>query len=67
VRNGRLPWQLQRLFKIGLLNEVGHFIEYRLARALTTIPANSVNWYLVSKFVQVRKAPAAVALQLSGL
>jgi len=26
--NGRLPWQLQRLFKIKLLNEDGAFVEY---------------------------------------
>jgi len=35
--NGRLPWQLQRLFKIKLLNEDGAFVEYWLALALTTI------------------------------
>jgi len=26
--SGRLPWQLQRLFKINLLNEDGAFVEY---------------------------------------
>jgi len=62
--NGRLPWQLQRLFKIKLQNEDGAFIEYWLAVALTTIPENSGNWDPVSKFVQVRKAPAAIALQV---
>jgi hypothetical protein len=61
--NGRLPWQLQRLFKIQLLNEDGAFVDYWLALALTTIPENSGNLYPVSKFVQVRKAPAAVALE----
>jgi hypothetical protein len=38
--NGRLPWQLQRLFKIKHLNEDGAFVEYWLALALTTIPEN---------------------------
>jgi len=62
--NGRLPWQLQQLFKIKLLNKDGAFVEYWLALALTTIPQNSGNLEPVSKFVQVRKAPAAVALQV---
>jgi len=60
--NGRLPCQLQRLFKIKLLNEDGAFVEYWLALALTTIPENLGNLDPVSKFVQVRKAPAAVGL-----
>jgi hypothetical protein len=62
--NGRLPWQLQPLFKITLQYEDGAFIEYWLALALTTIPENSGNLDLVSKFVQLTKAPAAVALQV---
>jgi hypothetical protein len=62
--NGRLPWQLQRIFKIKLLNDDGAFIEYWLALALTTIPENSGNLDPVMKFVQVRKAPAAIALQV---
>jgi hypothetical protein len=62
--NGRLPWQLQRLFKIKLLNVDGAFVEYWLALVLTTIPENSGNLDPVSKFVHVRKAPAAVALQV---
>jgi hypothetical protein len=62
--NGRLPWQLRRLFKIKLQNEEGAFVEYWSAMALTTIPENSGNLDPVSKFVQVRKARAAVALQL---
>jgi len=62
--NGCLPWQLQRLFKIKLQNKDGAFVEYWLALALTTIPENSGNLDPVSKFVQVRKAPAAVALQV---
>jgi hypothetical protein len=61
--NGLLPWQLQRLFKIKLPNEDGAFVEYWLAMALTTIPENSGNLDPLSKCVQVRKAPAAVALQ----
>jgi hypothetical protein len=39
------------------------FVEYWLAMALTTILDNSGNLDPVSKFVQVRKAPAAVASQ----
>ena len=62
--NVRLPWQLQRLFKINFLNDDGAFVEYWLALALTTIPENSGNLDPVSKFVQVRKAPAAVALHV---
>ena len=62
--NGRLPRQLQRLFKITLQNENGAFVEYWLALVLTTIPENLGNLDPVSKFVQVRKAPATVALQV---
>jgi hypothetical protein len=62
--NGRLPWQLPQLFKIKLQNEDGAFVEYWLAMALTTIPENSGNLDPVSKFVQVRKAPAAGTLQV---
>jgi hypothetical protein len=62
--NGRQPWQLQRLFKIKLLNEDGAFVECWLALALTTIPENSGNLDPVSKFVQVRNARAAVTLQV---
>jgi hypothetical protein len=61
--NGRLPWQLQRLFKIKLQNEDGAFVEYWLALVLTTIPENSGNLGPVLQFVQVRKLPVAVALQ----
>jgi hypothetical protein len=61
---GRLPWQLQRLFKIKLVNEDGAFVEYWLALALTTIPDNSGNLDPISKFVEVRKAPAAVGLKV---
>jgi hypothetical protein len=65
--NGRLPWQLQRLFKITLLNKDGAFVEYWVAPALTTIPENSGNLDPVSKFVQVRKAPAALAFQVFSM
>jgi len=65
--NGRLPWQLQRLFKIKLLNEDGAFVEYWLTLALTTIPENSGNLDPVSKFVQVRKASAAVGLEVFSM
>jgi len=64
---GRLMWQLQRLFKIKLQNENGAFIEYWLPLALSKIPENSGNLDLVSKFVQVRKALAAVALQVFSM
>jgi len=53
--NGRLPWQLQQLFKITLQNKNGAFVEYWLALALTTIPANSGYLDPVSKFVQVHQ------------
>jgi hypothetical protein len=62
--NGHLPWQLQRLFKIKLQNKDGPFIEYWLALALTTILENSGNLDPILKSVQVRKALAAVALQV---
>jgi len=65
--NGRLPWQLQRLFKIRLLNEDGGSVEYWLAVALTTMPENSSNFDPVLTCVQVRKALAAVALQVFSM
>jgi hypothetical protein len=43
----------------------GAFVEYWLALALTTIPANSGDLDSISKFVNVRKALAVVALQVS--
>jgi len=64
AQNGRLPWQLQRLCEIRLLKEYRAFVEYCLALALTTRPQNSGNLNLISKFVPVRRAPAAVALQV---
>jgi hypothetical protein len=63
--NVRLPWQLQRLFKIKLLNKDGAFFEYWLALALTTIPENASNLDPVLKYVQVRKALAAVVCKVS--
>jgi hypothetical protein len=50
-----------------LLNEDGAFVEYWLALVLTTIPENLGTLDPVSKFVQVRKAPVAVALQVFGV
>ena len=47
-----------------LQNKDGAFVEYWLALALTKISENSGNLDPVSKFVQVRKSPAAVALQV---
>jgi len=53
--NGRLPWQLQRLFKIKLLNEDGAFVEYWLALALTTIPETQVTWILSRNLYKCKK------------
>jgi len=63
----RLPWQLQRLFKIKLQNEDRAFVEYWLALTLTTISENSGNLDPISKFEQVKKAPSAVALQVFSM
>jgi len=60
--NGCLLWQMQRLFNIKILKEDRAFVEYWLSLALTTMPPNSGNLDPVSKFVQVRKALAAIAL-----
>jgi len=38
--NGRLPWQLQRLFNMKLFNEDGDFVRYWSALELTTIAEN---------------------------
>jgi hypothetical protein len=65
--NAHLLWQLQRLLKIKLLNDDGAFVEYWTALALTTIPENSDNLDPVSKFEQVRNAPATVALQVFSM
>jgi hypothetical protein len=62
--NERLPWQLQSFFKIKLQNDDGAFVPYWLALVLPTIPANSGYLDHVSKFVQVRKALAAIDLQV---
>jgi len=62
--NGHLSWQLQRQFKIKLLNKDGAFVDSQLALALTTIPGSLGNLDPVSKFVQVRESMAAVALQV---
>jgi len=65
--NGWLPWQLEQLFKIKLQNEDGAFLLYWLSLALTTIPENSGNLDPVSKFVQVRKALAAIAFKVFSM
>jgi len=65
--NGRLPLQLQQLFKIKLLNKDGAFVECWLDLVLTTIPENSGTLDPVSKFVQVRKVPAAIAFQVFSM
>jgi len=65
--NGCLPWLLQSLFKIKLQNKEGAFVENWLALALTTIPENSGNLDPVSTFVQVVKAPAAIAFQVVSM
>jgi len=61
---GRLPWQVQRLFKIKLQNTEGDFVEYWLDLVLTTIPETSGNLDPVLTCVQGRNAPATVALQI---
>jgi hypothetical protein len=63
----RLPWQLQRLYKIKLQNEYWAFVKYWIALVLTTIPENSGNLDPHLIFAQVRKAPAAIALQVFGV
>jgi hypothetical protein len=60
---GRLPSQLQQLFKNKLLNQDGAFVEYWLALVLTTIPENSGNLDSSSKFVQLKKALSAIPLK----
>ena len=64
AQNVRVLWQLQRLFKIKLQIEDGAFVEDWIALPLTTILENSGNLDPVSNFVQVRKGPAAIALQV---
>jgi hypothetical protein len=61
--NRQLPWQLQRVFTITLLNEDGAFVGYWLALELTIIPENPHNLDPVLKFVQVRIAPVSFALE----
>jgi len=51
ARNGRLPWQLQWLTRIKLLNKDGAVVEYWLTLAPTTTPENSGYLDPVSKFV----------------
>jgi hypothetical protein len=65
--NGRVLWQLQSIFKIKLLNYDGALVENRLALALTMIPVNYGNSNPISRFVAVRKSPAAIAVQVSSV
>jgi hypothetical protein len=65
--NGHLPWQQQRLFMIKNLKEDEAYVEYWLALALTTIPENSGQLDPVSQYVQVRKAPAPVTLEVVNM
>jgi len=62
--NRHLPLPLQRLFNIKLLNEDGAFVEYWIPLALTRTPENSGNLDPVTHLLQVRKSPAAVAVQV---
>jgi hypothetical protein len=50
-----------------LQNEDGAFVEYWSALVLTTLLENSGNLDPVSKIVQVRKAPASIALQVFSM
>jgi hypothetical protein len=47
-----------------LQHDDGAFVEYWLVLELTRIPENSGNLDPIWKFLQVRKAPGAVAFQL---
>jgi len=62
--DGRLPWQLQWLFKITLQNEDGALVEYWVAQPLTTIVENSGNLDPVLKFLQLIKAWASIFLHV---
>jgi hypothetical protein len=65
AQNGRLPWQLQQLFKIKQQNDNGAFVEYWVSLAITTIPDNMGTLDPVSKIGQLRNAPAASALPVA--
>jgi hypothetical protein len=54
--------QLQRLFKIQLLNEDGASVQCCLALAITRIPENLGNLDPLSKYVQLKQGLAAVDL-----
>jgi hypothetical protein len=62
--NEHLPCKLQQRFKIKLPNKDEALIQYFLALVLTPIHEDSSNLDPISKFVQVSKAPAAVALHV---
>jgi hypothetical protein len=53
--------------KIKLQNEDGDFVEYWLALALIRIPENLGTLDPMSKFVQVRIAPAAIGLNVFSM
>jgi hypothetical protein len=61
------PVATARTIQNQLLNEDGAFVQYWLALGLTTIPENSSNLDPVSKFVEVRKALSAVALDVFSM
>jgi hypothetical protein len=61
------PMATATTIQIKLQNEDGAFVEYWLALALTKVPENSHNLDPVSKFVQVKKAPAGVALEVFSM
>jgi hypothetical protein len=65
--NAHLPWKLQQRFKITLPNKDEALVQYFLALVLTPIHEDSSNLDPISKFVQVSKAPAAVALQVNSM
>jgi hypothetical protein len=64
VLNGHLPWQLQLLFKITLLNKDAAFIVHWLTLTLTTIREIPSNLDPISKFEQVRKGLTDIAFQV---
>jgi hypothetical protein len=64
VLNGHLPWQLQLLFKITLLNKDAAFIVHWLSLTLTTICEIPSNLDPISKFEQVRNALTDIAFQV---
>jgi hypothetical protein len=62
--NGLISWQLQQVLQIKWLNVDAAFVGCWLALLFTPLPQNSENLDSVSKFDQVRKALAAIALHI---